>query len=1199
MPKIHEILKLDLEEDIKSVINLEDRSEAEVKYEIDSYIVTENIGKYFSDFASKFTSNIKETGVWISGFYGSGKSYFGKMLGYVLENSDIMGTPAVERFINRLSGLKNAGLLENSIRSLSAVNPRVVALDIAQQSTVNGLSFTLFQNFLKSLGFLDNVYGYLEYSLFMDRKYEAFLETVHEMQGAHWSDVRKISMNVPKIMKRALTKKWFSESEYEETLKHLNHIIKGFSANRLKDELQNYLEKNDEKIVFIFDEASEAISQKKYDLLDLEGLSEAMSGIAARVWTIAIAQEKLDDVINNSNISKSQLIKVTDRFKTKIHLESTEVDIIIKNRLLQKKEEYFDALTEFYQKNEGTLSDATNLKSSFPTKIENSNECATYYPFHRYQFDLLQRFLFSSNALAATQVAARGMLITIFDVLRNKLKNRSLFEFASAFFICDEAQNSPPSALVNKYDNAKKIIRKTGLDLDGETLLKTIHFLSESELAPATPENITKSYITDMRKYYDAKKNIDDALDILTDAKILLAANNTYKITSDLETKLLDEMNGRVVELFIKKRNLISCLKKSGIFKSVSDVTVNGSQYNFAVLSDQDDEIISSTHKNLTVRVYSIYSITANDREEFIETVKLDTQYEKGKISIVPQIKTFKKIDTLLEEIQRLEYMLEKYGNDTDANIKQIIREFSVIKVEREKWLMDSIGEAYKASTAIYLFDTSILSDGAFSSTINGLQKKVIKNVYTKRPAMQISEKQAQDIIKEKSDKNLLKYNNGDDFKFFDNNGNFIGDGLKVTEEVTALIQTSYADGKSIETELFKPPTGYAYGTVAFVVAALFRAGRLTAIYKGDDYFSYKDQGALDIFSTGRNFQKSSFKALTKALTTTQKNEIVQTLLDLKFKDITGETVDWNTNDFQLVDGIRNMAEKFMTIVNTLKKTVDRFDTLFTAVDLHMTTLSQFTGKTTESNYLDRAERFLENKDAFKNAAKGIGKIEKFVKKNLDKVNGLKRFVDDLEVEIEKTDISSVNMTHNIKAFNTLYKTSLVDKFKEILTVSQKLKDAYFELMKAENHEMSGLHSDLRDKADALIQEIAKFPEAPNRINRQKAEDILKYANQRINPTLELGKSIQCKNCNMSISEMKNSIALMPTKETALALIQSSIVKKEKAPEPDIPRKPQKITLCVPKKTSVKAYREVLSGQMQKISGLDDDDTVLIDFEEK
>ena len=98
MTKIHQILELNLEEDIKNVIDLEDRSETEVKYEIESYIVTENIGKYFSDFVSRFTSNIKETGIWISGFYGSGKSYFEKMLGYLIENKDILGTPAIERF---------------------------------------------------------------------------------------------------------------------------------------------------------------------------------------------------------------------------------------------------------------------------------------------------------------------------------------------------------------------------------------------------------------------------------------------------------------------------------------------------------------------------------------------------------------------------------------------------------------------------------------------------------------------------------------------------------------------------------------------------------------------------------------------------------------------------------------------------------------------------------------------------------------------------------------------------------------------------------------------------------------------------------------------------------------------------------------------------------------------------------------------
>ena len=106
----------------------------------------------------------------------------------------------------------------------------------------------------------------------------------------------------------------------------------------------------------------EAINQRKFTLLDLEGISESLSALGAKVWTIAIAQEKLDEVISNANISKSQLTKVTDRFKTKIHLEATEVDVIIRNRLLNKKEDATQQLEDYYSKNSGKISDLAKFE---------------------------------------------------------------------------------------------------------------------------------------------------------------------------------------------------------------------------------------------------------------------------------------------------------------------------------------------------------------------------------------------------------------------------------------------------------------------------------------------------------------------------------------------------------------------------------------------------------------------------------------------------------------------------------------------------------------------------------------------------------------------------------------------------------------------------------------------------------------------
>lgn len=288
MSKINEILTLDLQEDIKNVIDLEDHSELEIQQELVSYIVTEGIGAHLYNFINQFTSNIKETGVWISGFYGSGKSYFGKMLGYIIDNPLINGTPARERFIPRLKGVHDESLIENSIRNLNSINSRVVFLDVAKQNTDRGLAFTLFTNLLKNLGFRDDIYGYMEFDLYIDGKYDAFKNKTKELEGKEWDELKKSNRLVARVMRGVFTSMGYSEADYSDTFNVYSSAINDFSASKFRTELEKYLKyRPEEKIVFIFDEASEAISQKKYTLLDLEGISEALSSISSKVWTIA------------------------------------------------------------------------------------------------------------------------------------------------------------------------------------------------------------------------------------------------------------------------------------------------------------------------------------------------------------------------------------------------------------------------------------------------------------------------------------------------------------------------------------------------------------------------------------------------------------------------------------------------------------------------------------------------------------------------------------------------------------------------------------------------------------------------------------------------------------------------------------------------------------------------------------------------
>jgi hypothetical protein len=1207
MTKLNEIMTLNLQEDIKNVIDLEDRSELEIQQEIETYIVTEGIGRHLYNFTNQFTSNIKETGVWLSGFYGSGKSYFGKMLGYLIDNPIINGTPARERFIPRLKGVADESLIENSIRNLEAINSRVVFLDVAKQNTDKGLAFTLFANFLKNLGFRDDIYGYMEFDLLIDDKLNEFKSKTKSLEGKEWDVLKTSNRQVAKVMRKVFAEMGYSEADYLDTQRVYNSAIEDFSASKFKVELEKYLRyRSDETLVFIFDEASEAISQKKFTLLDLEGISEVLSSISNKVWTIAIAQEKLDDVINNANVNRSQLTKVTDRFKTKIHLESTEVDVIIRSRLLHKTEVGHQQLVNYHKKNEGLVSDATNLKSSFPTKTANADEFATYYPFHKYQFDILQKFLFSSNALVATQIAARGMIITTFDILRKQMRDKELYSFTPGYSICTEAQTAPPIGLVNKYDTARKILIERSSTIDGEKLLKTIHLMADSDVIWPTVENITKSYISDITTYYDVKPVIEEVLGLLLEAKVLLLSNNNYKITSDLEGKLLEEMKDFDVELFSKKRSLINYIKNYKLFAPVATFNDGTDSFKFSVLSDQDDELTGPGSKQLKFTVYSLFNIS-EDRKDFIENIKLETQYQKDLITLVPDNKEFSLIDKLIGEVSRYSYMVEdKYSNESDPAKRQIIRDFSIILEEKEKELRVKIENAYRNASLIYMFDEHLLNADSFKGTISEIQRKMIKNIYTKRLASGLSEGLISKIFSSRKE-DLSRLFSGDDFKFFDSHGNFTGDHLKVVEEINAKIKSRYVDGRSLESDLSGAPWGYSFGTIVTTLAALFRSGRLSVKFNGETWFSHNQSGVQDAFTNATKFKSASFKSITATLTAAQKNQVVQLLMDLEIEYHTARKVDWNTNDFDLADSIRHLADHFIGALTTLDDTVDGFDSLIPTVADHKQTLLSFSGKITESNYIEKVEYLLTNKDQFSDAIQTILKVQKFIKKNFSNVRDFKRFIEEVVSELKKADRTDNTIHEAHEEFDRLYKQDMVKNFGNLQQQVQIVKDSYYKLIKTAAAGMSHEYQLLNGKVDAALRTVKGYPVELNVQNQKKLDELKRYCSDRIIKELVMEYAISCKNCGYSLSDIMNYTALAPTKENELLIIQSNFVAQFPNPEletggapdqPPAPKKPRKVHFQVISKVmTVQEYKLLLTDQLTSLASARSDEEIELEIE--
>ena len=161
------------------------------------------------------------------------------------------------------------------------------------------------------------------------------------------------------------------------------------------------------------------------------------------------------------------------------------------------------------------------------------------------------------------------MIISAYDILKKEMQEEDLFCTATAWQMAKQAQPQPPVLLVNRYESAERVLSQTGSPISGRCILETIHFLEDADSAPTTISNILKAFISNPDDYYKIEKDVKSALDSLVEARILILNDNQYRITSDIEQRLLDEMNEFSVQSYVRKGFLLDYYKKSS-FVTVS-----------------------------------------------------------------------------------------------------------------------------------------------------------------------------------------------------------------------------------------------------------------------------------------------------------------------------------------------------------------------------------------------------------------------------------------------------------------------------------------------------------------------------------------------------------------------------------------------------------------------------------------------------
>ena len=402
-----------IDRDIKGVIKVGQDDDANIKQELEEYVVTRELQKHFSDFFASYkrgiTGNTDKMGVWISGFFGSGKSHFLKILSYLLENKEVGGKKAIDYFVddNKISDQ----MVLADMKLAGTIPTDVVLFNIDSKSEVNGKQskvaivsvlqnvFNEMQGFSGSNPFLAD----LERKLTEEGKYNLFKEKFEDSFGSAWEESRSdfdfIQDDVVEVldeigfMSIEAGRNWCEKATGEYTYK-----VEDFA--RL---VKKYLDKKESNhhIVFLIDEIGQYIGDDSKLMLNLQTVTEDLgTACGGKAWIIVTSQQDIDSITKTKG---NDFSKIQGRFDTRLSLSSANVDEVIKKRILEKNEAGKQTLTLLYDDKATVIKNLILFNDGIEKKLYSDREnFADIYPFIPYQFNLLGSVLTSIRTHGAS-----------------------------------------------------------------------------------------------------------------------------------------------------------------------------------------------------------------------------------------------------------------------------------------------------------------------------------------------------------------------------------------------------------------------------------------------------------------------------------------------------------------------------------------------------------------------------------------------------------------------------------------------------------------------------------------------------------------------------------------------------------------------------------------------------------------------------
>ena len=1162
--KVGETLKLSPEEEIDTVVSLDDTAESKLVRELRDYIVTDSLSEYFLNFLNPYNQGRENTGVWLSGFYGSGKSYFAKMLGYLLTNPELRGKSFRDRFEERLYDLSNASLLKMEIEKLDRIKTHAPMLNLAtrnQQVRDQGLVRTIYEEFLSHLGYegADLAIGQMEFELDQNDEYAEFTDIVEEQQGQSWEELKRDKPStVRRVLQKALVKlnpDQYSADTISDTLEAFGDRYGDLSSSELARQFSKFLEgeSGQPRLVVIIDEIGQFVRGKQSGdrLLELQGLAESFKNVGGgKLWLIVTAQEELNTVIDTLEVRTNDVSKISDRFKTKIHLKSEDVQKVLDERIFKKTDPGEEKLGEFYESHAGNISELANLDSRREVKgAKNPDDFVKDYPllpYHRYE---LPGVLFSTRSKGRTGGTPRGMI----DVTHNLIKNVSDEQIGRVPTIPEiyegcgdtvggDTEQSHRLRQANENYEAKGGIKP-------KEVLQTILFFQEIPGIKRNLTNITRGLIDDITVPLRQKKpQVKQLLEDLEKGKEVIKGEE-YAIAGAVDRKLLKELEST----YSTKGEINKRLKKEvtdlDFYKDLNKIKLE--KHNNYKVTRSYGRGNGSRGEDLR---FVIVKPDFSDQEEREKTVK-DIENESARqrsgapVYLVPKYES--ELENTVEELLNREKVANEHRGTSDNEMKKALKEWTKqIENTYQPELEKTLRKAFANGTLVVKGQSEDLNGSSYKSKLKEALQKRAKELYSER--LEVTSPSTAELKKllRAAPEKRAGVPVGDEFQFFGSEGKF-QEGGKVTSEILDKCE-GRATGKELEEYFQAPPYGWDLNAVRYGVAGLFLGDKLLVKHEGTRYHSGQAGETLNLFTKTNSFRDAQyFQPSGGTLTPVEKENAVNKLEEMPYEP---HEVSSHINSYQLADKIndyvKTQLEKEKSIANTLSS--HGIDTAkLSKIQVQLEDLIA-TGKSENPDEL--VKKFLNQAEELEENLGYLKETDIFRTEELEVYSEKRQFVNKVRDELEKNpdlfDDSESNIEGKVERFETTFTEDPVSNKSVLVDTQDEVWDEYHSVIKPLHEKRNEKYRELVQEAENAKEELDKDEISNSRELIQELDGKKRQFNKKICNDLELSKNTgQCSNCHSSLGEIKSDISAVTSERENVKAIKDKAKYKDRVKE--------------------------------------------------